>query len=438
MSSSLRPTSATSPSSTAVKPPRSRYGQLPRLSGGGFLPLGFFARLPLAMLTVGVLTLVTAASGSYAIGGFAAGAVGIGSAIGAPLLGFVADRRGQRPVLLWSATINALAVTAVVVLSGSVPTFDPPMVALVLSSAFLTGATSPQVGPLARVRWIFLTRRLPERERTETLETALSYEGTADELTFVLGPALVGILASLIAPWLPLVLAAALTAVLVSLFAVHPTAQAVQRHGEAPSDDADQAGGRDEPVRWGRVVVPVLGMVCMGTFFGSTQTTLSAFTGSFGSAELAGLLYAVMGLSSAAGALSVAFWPPRFSHPLRWVVMAALMAGLACLLLVPASVPAMVLVLLLLGVPVGPVMVTVFSIGGIVAPRKWLGTVMTALASGIVAGTALGSSLAGSIAQAGGYAAAWLVPIGAATALLVLGLAAGLLVRRSRNQVSAS
>ncbi|MCU1574441.1 MAG: transporter [Micrococcaceae bacterium] len=436
MTSSLPPTTAGIDPSTPAASPRGRYAQLPRLSGAGFLPLGFFARLPLAMLTVGVLTLVTAASGSYAIGGFAAGAVGIGSALGAPLLGFVADRRGQRPILLWAAAINALAVAAVVVISSSVTGFDAAAVALVLSAAFLTGATSPQVGPLARVRWIFLTRKLPERERTGTLETALSYEGTADELTFVLGPALVGILASLIAPWLPLALAAVLTAVLVSLFAVHPTERAVQRHGQTPGEG--QASRRGEPLHWRRVVVPVLGMVCMGTFFGSTQTTLSAFTGSFGSSELAGLLYAVMGLSSAAGALSVAFWPARFPHALRWVMMAALMVGLACLLLVPNSVPEMVLVLLLLGFPVGPVMVTVFSIGGIVAPRRWLGTVMTALASGIVAGTALGSSVAGSIAQNGGYSAAWLVPIGAAVALLVLGLGAGLLVRRAPGAVTGS
>jgi MFS family permease len=451
MTSSLPPATAGTDPSAPAAPPLGRYAQLPRLSGAGFLPLGFFARLPLAMLTVGVLTLVTAASGSYAIGGFAAGAVGIGSALGAPLLGFVADRRGQRPVLLWAAAINAFAVAAVVVISGSVTGFDPAAVALVLSAAFLTGATSPQVGPLARVRWIFLTRKLPQRERAGTLETALSYEGTADELTFVLGPALVGILASLIAPWLPLALAAVLTAVLVSLFAVHPTERAVQRHGQTPGEgdqapvdegqapvDEGEASRRGEPLHWRRVVVPVLGMVCMGTFFGSTQTTLSAFTGSFGSSELAGLLYAVMGLSSAAGALSVAFWPARFPHPLRWVMMAALMVGLACLLLVPDSVPEMVLVLLLLGFPVGPVMVTVFSIGGVVAPSRWLGTVMTALASGIVAGTALGSSVAGSIAQTGGYSAAWLVPIGAAAALLVLGLGAGLLVRPTPGAVTRS
>ena len=85
-------------------PSGSRFARLPRLAGRSFLPLGIFARLPLAMLTVGTLTLVTSNSGSYALGGTAAGAVGIGSALGAPILGTLADRRGQRPVLIFAIT----------------------------------------------------------------------------------------------------------------------------------------------------------------------------------------------------------------------------------------------------------------------------------------------------------------------------------------------
>ena len=64
------------------------------------------------------------------------------------------------------------------------------------------------------------------------------------------------------------------------------------------------------------------------------------------------------------------------------------MTGLAALLLLPSTALPMILVLLVLGLPVGPLMVTVFAIGGVVAPDGKLGTVMTALASGIVAGTA--------------------------------------------------
>jgi MFS family permease len=146
-----------------------------------------------------------------------------------------------------------------------------------------------------------------------------------------------------------------------------------------------------------------------------------------------------MGLSSAAAALSVAYWPRRFTVNARWIACAALMAGFASLLLLPSTALPMVLVLLILGLPVGPLMVTVFAIGGLVAPAGKLGTVMTALASGIVAGTALGSSIAGQLAQNFGYSTAFLVPVCAATALFLLGTAAAVVLRqRGKKTVPAA
>jgi MFS family permease len=415
----------------------SRFSRLPELAGRGFIPLGLFARLPLAMLTVGTLTLVTSVSGSYAVGGTSAGAVGIGSAIGAPVLGALADRFGQRPVLVVSAILNALAVLALIATAYAVPGAGGSTLP-VLAAAFVAGVSCPQVGPLARVRWMALTSAGNRKGSGKDLDTALSYESTADELTFVLGPALVGILASLIAPWLPLALAAALTITLVPAFAVHRTHLSVPRrpaaHRTADRNTADRTAGQRRSPRAGfaAVSLPVLAMVCMGSFFGSTQAALSSFSAAFATSEVAGLLYAVMGLSSAAAAISVAYWPARFTLAARWLAGAAVMAGLSTLLLLPGDCWSMVLVLLLLGLPVGPVMVTVFAIGGTVAPAGRLGTVMTALASGIVAGTALGSSVAGQLAQGSGYSAAFLVPIAAAAALFVLGAAATVVVRRSQ------
>ena len=393
------------------------------------------------MLTVGTLTLVTSVTGSYAAGGVAAGAVGIGSALGAPVLGALADRLGQRRVLLFAAVFNAAAVIALILAAYLIPGSQDLAAAVpVLATAFVAGASCPQVGPLARVRWMALTSRNGPDANTADLDTALSYEGTADELTFVLGPALVGILASLITPWLPLALAAALTITLVPAFAVHPTHRAVPRtpaRTAAAKNHARQLRTMSTP--WQRtgaiaaVALPVLAMVCMGTFFGSTQTSLSSFSASFASSEAAGLLYAVMGLSSAAAALSVAYWPRGFTANARWLACAALMSGLAPLLLLPGTALPMVLVLLVLGLPVGPLMVTIFAVGGRVAPAGKLGTVMTALASGIVAGTAIGSSIAGQLAQNHGYPTAFLVPVWAAAGLFLLGAAAAVVLRQRKR-----
>lgn len=441
---------------------KGRFARLPHLAGRSFLPIGLFARLPLAMLTVGTLTLVTSVSGSYAVGGSAAGAVGIGSAVGAPVLGALADKLGQRPVLLVAAILNTVAVLAVILAAATMGDAGGFPLA-VLIAAFLAGGSCPQVGPLARVRWMALTSRGKPTQNSRDLDTALSYEGTADEVTFVLGPALVGILASAVAPWLPLAVAAAMTITLVPAFASHRTHQAVpvsRRATKLPGSKipgsklpdsatpaaklsvsklpgAEPVGGPTEPATYApapkmpwTVALPVVAMVCMGTFFGSTQAALSAFSAGFGGSELAGLLYAVMGLSSAVAALSVAYWSPRFTLQLRWLLAAAAMAVFAVLLLLPSSLGAMVVVLLVLGIPVGPVMVTVFSVGGKLAPARRLGTVMTALASGIVAGTALGSSIGGGLAQSFGYSAAFLTPVAAAVALALLGAGAAVVLGR--------
>ena len=130
------------------------------LAGRGFLPLGLFARLPLAMLTLGTLTLATSVTGSYAVGGAAAGAVGIGSAVGAPILGWLADRLGQRPVLLISAVLNVVAVLAVIATAYLIPgVHDVGAAWGVIAAALAAGLSCPQVGPLARVRWMALTAK---------------------------------------------------------------------------------------------------------------------------------------------------------------------------------------------------------------------------------------------------------------------------------------
>lgn len=457
------PSAGTSADVPAARPRRSRlpgrFARLPELAGPGFLPVALFARLPLAMLTVGALTLATAVSHSYAIGGLAAGAVGIGSAVGAPILGALADRAGQRPVLLTAAAANTVAVVALILAAYLTPGFTNPADAAALAiTAFLAGASSPQVGPMARVRWMALTTRDLEPAQTGSgagpgaaessgarqhgsvasrraeLDTALSYEGTADEFTFVLGPALVGLLASVFVPWLPLALAAILTATLVPAFAVHSSVRAVVPAKHQPPAAVVHAARRPAAgaLAWLKVLIAVLAMVCMGTFFGSVQNALSAFSAEYATAELAGLMYAAMGLSSAVAALSVAYWPQRFGLPARWVAAAALMAALSVLLFLPSGIQPMLAVLLVLGLPVGPVMVTVFSIGGLVAPAGRMGTVMTALASGIVAGTALGAFLAGQMAETQGYSAAFLVSLGSAVLLAALGLLAAALLRKRK------
>lgn len=396
------------------------FRELVQMAGPAFFPLAFFARLPLAMLTVGSLTLVASATGSYALGGLSAAMVGLGSAFGGPLLGYLADRLGQRPVLLPLSVLNPVAILALMFVGGSGT--DTGLMVLV---SLLCGALCPQVGPLARVRWMAMTAGRPNSRRE--LSSALSYEGTADELTFVMGPALVGLLAASIAPWLPLAIAAAMTLLLVPLFALH--------HSAVHSNPVAGASAAAKPTGGQvlRVGLAVAGMIGMGTYFGSMSAGTIAFAGALGNANAGGLLYAAMGLTSACAALSVAFWPQSWPQANRWMLGAVLLFPLVLLLHLPTTLAPMVVVLLLVGMPVGPIMVTIFTIGGAASPAGRLGTVMTMLSSGVVIGTAIGNGLAGMLADSVGFRGAYWVAAGAALLLLAAGLGTAILHRLDRR-----
>lgn len=395
----------------------SPYSALPPLVGWAFFPLGFFARLPLAMLTIGSMTLLIDSTGSYAMGGLAAAMVGLGSAAGGPSIGYLADRIGQRRVLIPLAVVHSLLIAALMWFGGSAASGP---VGTIVAFALLAGATGPQIGPLARVRWMALTGKRETGGRE--LSAALSYESMVDELGFVLGPAAVGLFAALIAPWLPLAIAAAMTLVLVPLFAVHPSEKAVVPHVKSSSKiklTRYQVAG---------IALAVVGMIGMGTFFGSSAAGTLAFAGAQGNANIGGLLYAAVGSTSALAALSVAFWPQGWPQASRWLACAIFMVPAALLLQIPTEIGWMVAALLLVGLPVGPILVTVFTLGGEIAPPARLSTVMTLLSSGIVVGTAIGNGMAGFYADSHGYAGAY--GVAAAAAMLLFLSGAGMLALR--------
>lgn len=383
------------------------YGRLPRLTGKIFLPVGFIARLPYSMAPMGILVLVTAVTGSYSQAGLAAGAAAIGTALSAAIVGILADRYGQRRVLLIAAPLNGAALLSIVA-AISAGILGPKLLAL----CFLSGFTQPQVGPLARVRWLNLTQ-----PGSRDINTAMSYESTADELSFVFGPALIGIIAG-IRPELGLISAGILSVIFVCWFALHPSAVATRQllkdgelntpadtppHQRTTSPDTPHSAGYEpNPLRRRlapALVAPGLGMVAMGTFFGANQASITATADRWGAASSAGLLYALMGFTAAIVALGIVALPDRITQVQRWRVAAF---GLMCvtpLLMLPTSPGTMIPVLLIVGLFVGPTMVTVFSVAGERAPAGREGMVMTTLSGAIVVGNAIGSSIAGSIAE---------------------------------------
>ncbi|MDF0528799.1 MFS transporter [Tsukamurella sp. 8F] len=378
------------------------------LAGPTYFPVAFMARLPYAMMVVGVLTLVVAGRGSLGFAGLSSACVGVGVAAFGPLLGAAADRFGQRRVVLVAGIVNGFALSALAWL-----VFSPLPGGAVLAGAFAVGASAPQVSPLSRSRLVgMIARGLPESRHARVTTGLMAYESAADEVIFVFGPVIVGLLATTLNPAAPMIGAAVLTALFVTAFALHPSAREVAEHEER----AEQAS-KGELVRPGLLAV-YTGVLGMGLFFGSALTGLTAFMQDLGHAERAGLFYGVMGVGSAACALATALVPARYPLAARWLVSAVTMLIGSAIVATASTLPVMLIGMLVAGVGVGPTLVTEFSLASARSPRGRASTVMTIAGSGIIVGQSAASAINGWLADSLGTAAAQCAPAVASAVIL--------------------
>lgn len=406
------------------------YRRLWGAAGFSFVAVAFLGRIPLAMSQMGVLLLVAQATGKYGTAGATAGALAVASAIGSPFFGALADRVGQRPVVLTQSILGALGLVAVVyaadqgVSSGAL-----------LAVAAATGLAMPQVGPLARVRWRPVLRRRVSQGRIRSdevdrfVDLAFSYEGAGDEASFVLGPALVGVLGVLIGADGALLAAAALLLVFGSWFAVHETAALVPR------------GSEHEPTHgvrmWTPAFIVLAGAVfLMGTFFGSIQAGSTVLATQQGHPDVAGLIHAVLGIGSMVAALSLAAVPASVLYATRMLWASGAMVVLALPLLLVQTIPQVVTVIAVLGFAVAPYLISAFALAGLIVPPARIGTAMTFMAGGTGLGYATGASIAGRAADGAfgpsGPTPAFAVTISAMAVAFVLSLATQRILRNAK------
>ncbi|MEV6331032.1 MFS transporter [Streptomyces sp. NPDC051909] len=383
------------------------YRDTLRLLGPVLPAVSFLGRLPTAMCQLGSLLLVAETSASLATAGLVGGALAAGQTGAGPLIGRLADRRGQRPVVLAAALANAAAVTALVLAAlGRAPT------GLLIPLGALAGATVPQIGPLARTRSVTLARRAGADDRT--VATVLSFEGTLDEVSFVLGPALVGLAATVAHPAAALLTAAALLAGCGTAFALHPSA----RSAAAPKLTRSSAAERTRlPVS----TYALRGaMVLQGAMFGASQAGITALTERLGVPDQAGLVYAAMGVTSAAAGFAMAAVPAGIGLPARWRAATAALVVLAVPLVLVDTLGGLYAAVVVLGVAYAPHLITVFGLTERTAPPARLAECMAFLTSGVVGGQAVALAVSGRLAETHGAPAAFGVAAGAAVGCAVL------------------
>lgn len=383
------------------------YRRLFDLTGTTYVVVAFLARMPLAMAQLGILLLVSAETGSYGAGGFSAGALAIANAVGAPWWGARADRVGQRRVVAFQSLAGAGALVVVLlVVNAGLPW------GVAAAGSALTGLLLPQIGPLARVRWRPITAG-SGASQNRLVDVAFSYEGAADEASYVLGPALVGLGVSVANPTVALVIAAVGLGVFGTWFALHDTARTA--HAATAGVELDAS----------RLLTPALLVLCaaqllIGSVFGSVQTGTTVLATAAGSPGATGYFHALLGVGSVVAGIGMAALPVSFALPdrLRWFSVSLLV--LAAPLLLVGSLTALVPVLLVLGCTIAPYVITTFTLGERVTPASRTGAAMTILAAATGLGYAVGAAVAGRLADWGGHTPAYTVTVVAAGVALVV------------------
>lgn len=388
------------------------YGQLLRTRGAWtFLLPGFAARQPFAMLTLSIVLLVQHTTGSYGAAGATAAVTGISMALFAPFGGRLADRYGQRAVLLPGVLVHALAASGLTALALA----HAPLWALFVA-AVPTGASVPQIGPMVRARWGVVLNDSP------LMATAAAFESVTDELTFVLGPLLATALCTSVAPAAGLVTEAALTLLGGLLFAAQKRTQPPVTASHGPARAAHGSALRVPGVR-----VLVVGFLGIGSVFGGMQVSLSAFTESIGRPGLNGALYGTFAAGNMLSGLVCGAIAWKVAPQRRLLVGYTALAVAASSLWTAHTVPLLAALGLLLGMCIAPALVTGYTLVERLVPAEARTEAFTWMTGAVAFGQAAAVTVAGQLEDRLGDGSGFYVPMAGTVLALIT-----LLAQRSR------
>jgi predicted MFS family arabinose efflux permease len=370
---------------------------------------GLVARLPISMVSLGIVLLVSTRTGSYSLAGSVSASYLIANAAFAVFQARQVDRWGQSRVLPWAMGIFAaglLLMMAAVELDWPLPW---PHVC-----AAVSGAAMPQIGASIRARW---SRLVPDRR---DLQTAFAFEAVVDESVFMIGPTVVTLLATTVHP-----LAGLATAVLAG---VSGTAVLVsQRSTEPPptrlTSEADSTRKPVGDMRWDVLMPMTLSAFAMGMLFGGAEVATVAFSDEAGAKSVSGVLLATWALGSLMSGVVVGAMHLRAasSTRFRWGLLAL------ALLMVPLPFVGGFLTLgafmFLSGSAISPTLIAAAQWVEETVPAGRLTEGMTVFTTGLAAGVAPGAAVVGVVVDAAGASTAYWVP--AAAGLAGAGVAFG-------------
>ncbi|MEU6991972.1 MFS transporter [Streptomyces sp. NPDC046465] len=364
------------------------------------------ARLSYGTVSLSLMLAVRDASGSYAVAGAVTALFGAANVLLSPVRAALVDRHGPRRVLAPMVSLYAGLLTALTLATWR-PGTAPVWLGVLAACA---GACTPPLGPVMRTVWAELLdgdRRL--------LQRAYSLDGVAEELLFVSGPLLVGLIVQVGPAAAGIAASAALIWTGTLAFLASPAVRGQRRRRGGASGGGGRAVGR-------KLAQPVVVVAGVGLCVGALELLFVAFAEGVGRPDAVVWVLAAFSAGSAVGGLLHGAVSWRSSARSRLPVLAVALGLLSAAAGLAPGLPALVGVAACAGLFVAPALTTAYLIADeSVAPelRTQAGAwVNTAVNAGLSVGAAAIGAMVGRAPLAWCFVGAAVAPVLGAVATL--------------------
>ncbi len=287
-------------------------------SAGRAFGAALLGRLSYGMVFLSLTLALTAATGSYAVAGTVIALEGLAYSLLSPLRAGLIDRYGPRRVLPALTVPYALLLVCLAAL-----TWQPGASGWLLGTlAVAAGGCAPPLGPVMRTLWSDL---LPDRQ---ALQRAYSLDTVAEELVFVVGPLLAGLLAALATPAAGVVLSAALIAIGVFAFVSSPALRTPSRASARPAEPGAEPVPTRRRLGTGALTLPIATSAAVGLCLGALSLLMVVFAERHHQAAAVAWAQASLSAGSAVGGLAYGAVSWRVSGVVRLPVLSTVL-GLA-------------------------------------------------------------------------------------------------------------
>lgn len=414
----------------------SPYGRLFALPGTkAFCISGAVARLPISMMSLGIVLALNHLYNNWTIAGTMSAAYVLAMSCVTPFYARAFDRFGQARV-----GRLALAVQIIAMLSFAGAALIRVPIAVLFVLAIIMGFTQFSFGALVRTRWAYALRNIENSD--QLLNTAYAMEAAIDEIVFILGPILAAWLATSVHPvsqlFVPTLACGIGGTIFFSLKSTQPNiimqeitvpAQSEKNRTGQAADfaDSDLATGTADQLTLRQLktqapkpksvllyagVLPLLAVfIVFNMSFTSFDVSITATMKAMGLEPFLGIQLAMFAVGSCVGALVFGSRQLKGSHWAHMVMFLALLTvGYVFFRLTMDNLILLGIVEILAGLTVSPLFATGNLIVKDLVPAESLTEGLSWVTTAGTVGTSIGSSVAGIALDSAGSHVGMMLP----------------------------